>query len=463
MAKKVRKKQSAVKPKIQINEHCLIWRRGKTWQFQMYITSQRKYDRVSLQTHDEDVARERAIERYGRNYYLINSGMEVFSLTLGKAADLYLENRREDIYVAVGDPNMPVVGTIGEERWITIRNQLKPFLDIHGRDVSLSSISPAAGGSYVRERIGRRGKSMQVSTLRNEQATINAMFKWLRNNNYTQFEGLQFPKLKSDTEDDNIEKKDTFNKGEVRDLQKALWGVLETKLSSLVTIPEKRNYVMACYFLLALQTGLRPGEQKQLKWRYVTQDFSPVAPLNEEVRRHDYSEEDPDSVNQLEIVLLKILASTSKRNRTRLVATSQLPVIELLENFHKHQIKCDPMEKGSKKNSLQILNERYVFSVDGSTILTNGQLGEFLKAMLERADIRKGNRKLTPYKCRHYYITELVSRGLTAEQIAGIVGTSISEIEKTYFRQRKEDAYEAAVFGMTMESGVWVPNPKQRS
>ena len=458
MAKKVRKKKSATQQKIQINDHCLIWKRGNTWQFQMYISSQRKYDRISLGTHDEDVARQKAIERYGRNSYLINSGMEVFSLTLAKAAELYLEERRKDIYKPVGDADMPMVGTIGEGRWNTIKNQLKPFIEIHGKEARLSSLSPAAGNSYVKERIGRRGKSMKTSTLRNEQATINAMFKWLHSKNYIQFDGLDFPKIRSNAEDDNTDRSDTFNRTEVRNLRKVLWDILDTKPSSLATTEKKRDYLMACYFILALHTGLRPGEQKQLKWSRVTRDFSPVESLNEEIDKRDLEGLDGEEAEQIEIVLLKILASTSKRRRTRVVGTTQLQLIDLLEEFHKHEMKVGTKGKGRTKNPIAELHKRYVFSLDGKTIFTNSQLGKFFKAMLKEADIEKGNRKLTPYKCRHYFITELVSQGYSAERIAGIVGTSISEIDKTYFRQRREDVLEAAVVGMTMEGGVWVRN-----
>lgn len=59
--------------------------------------------------------------------------------------------------------------------------------------------------------------------------------------------------------------------------------------------------------------------------------------------------------------------------------------------------------------------------------------------MIELADISDREvRDLVPYSLRHFMITQRIMSGLTFRQIADMCGTSVAQIEKTYYHLNDE-------------------------
>jgi len=59
--------------------------------------------------------------------------------------------------------------------------------------------------------------------------------------------------------------------------------------------------------------------------------------------------------------------------------------------------------------------------------------------MIELADIAdRETRDLVPYSLRHFMITQRIMSGLTFRQIADMCGTSVAQIEKTYYHLNDE-------------------------
>ena len=59
--------------------------------------------------------------------------------------------------------------------------------------------------------------------------------------------------------------------------------------------------------------------------------------------------------------------------------------------------------------------------------------------MIELADIADREvRDLVPYSLRHFMITQRIMSGLTFRQIADMCGTSVAQIEKTYYHLNAE-------------------------
>ena len=48
-------------------------------------------------------------------------------------------------------------------------------------------------------------------------------------------------------------------------------------------------------------------------------------------------------------------------------------------------------------------------------------------------------RKLEPYSLRHFYVTCRIQSGNNYSEVAQMVGNSVTQIEKTYYRFRRED------------------------
>jgi integrase len=67
-------------------------------------------------------------------------------------------------------------------------------------------------------------------------------------------------------------------------------------------------------------------------------------------------------------------------------------------------------------------------------------------------------RDLTPYSFRHYFITQRVNSGLAVASVAEMCGTSITQIEKTYYTTTHAKMVSNALADYTMQDGLLVPN-----
>ena len=75
-----------------------------------------------------------------------------------------------------------------------------------------------------------------------------------------------------------------------------------------------------------------------------------------------------------------------------------------------------------------------VFSIDGKSAITKRALLYHFKRMVESAGIRDlATRDIVPYSLRHYMITQRIMSGLDFRAIADMCGTSITQIERTYY------------------------------
>jgi hypothetical protein len=88
-----------------------------------------------------------------------------------------------------------------------------------------------------------------------------------------------------------------------------------------------------------------------------------------------------------------------------------------------------------------------VFSVDGGTTMLSKRilLYHFYK-LLAFSEIKNIEvRGLVPYSFRHYFITNKIHNGATHLQVADMCGTSIAQIEKTYWHLNDEIRMKSAM------------------
>jgi site-specific recombinase XerD len=107
---------------------------------------------------------------------------------------------------------------------------------------------------------------------------------------------------------------------------------------------------------------------------------------------------------------------------------------------------------------LKAKNE-YIFSVNGSTAITTRMIGYHFDKVISLAAIQNvSTRDLTPYSFRHYFITQRVNSGLAVASVAEMCGTSITQIEKTYYTTTHAKMVSNALADYTMQDGLLVPN-----
>jgi hypothetical protein len=253
------KKKTFAEDEIGIFDDAVIYKRGEYWHFRMWLAGEGKYARKSLQTR----SRSTAIDK-GKDFYLEllanqRAGKKYFSLTTKEGVAKYVASRQRDV-----EAGLIVKGRLG-----TIKTHLEHWLEFIGRDAKLKELERTDCEDYFHSRLKRSTKKklpISSTTVLNEQSTINAMMAWLFKNNETYIDHFEFKKLpKQDSKDDAV-RRATFTPSEIDSIGAAIrryWDRDRNKLDER----EWQTRTLACYyFLIASVTGLRTGEQRQLKW-----------------------------------------------------------------------------------------------------------------------------------------------------------------------------------------------------
>ena len=405
------------------------------WQFRMWVKSERRYYKKSLQTTDFNTAityaREKAIELITD----IKTGRKIYSITLQELVNLYLKHREKDIDNETG---------ITRGRLKSIKSQLSYFLQMKGADTKVNTLDRKCMYDYALLR--KKSHYAEFGTSKNECTTINAMWKWAYNEGHTHFKKFDFKKIVIKNTD--IGKRDTFTDKEYDNLCRFMrsWTSVKqckdrkTRLERLMV----RDFI-----LISANTGLRVGEARKLLWSDIE-------------RFEEHLIDEATEEKQL-LVKLKVRWETSKvrtareflsrggeyfvrlRERQQFIEPHHL-IFSMngkntlrSEKWSKH---WKELMKGSgikdwKKEHLKDENGEYVFDEDGNAM--------------------KIGRGITYYSLRHYQITSRVKSGVPLIDISKQVGTSVGHIEKTYLHYEEEQSRTNALKTYTKVDGIITP------
>lgn len=393
------KKHTFAANEIAIFDDAVVYKRGEYWQMRMWLTKEKKYARFSLKTRNESTAIDKAKLKYHELMAQQYSGKTYFSKTTKQGVEEYLKQRNKDV-----DAKLIVKGRYG-----TIKTHLEHWLNFIGRDAKLKELNRTDCENYYHERTKtKKNLSISQTTVANEQSTINAMIGWLYKLNETYIDAFDFKKLpRIDSKDDKI-RRSTFSPNEYEDIEEAIckYWIRSEKDSD----DEYKQRKLACfYFLIAAATGLRTGEQRQLKWGDLewTRVFR-----------------DKKTVS---VVQLSIRSETSKVRTSRTFMVTDKGCFKDLRTFMSNEA-----EKIPTKESL-------IFSFDGANVITQRAVLYHFAKVVELAEIENiKNRDIVPYSFRHYFITQKIMSGLSLIRVANMCGTSVAQIEKTYFHLNYE-------------------------
>jgi integrase len=238
---------------------------------------------------------------------------------------------------------------------------------------------------------------------------------WLFKNNEAHIDHFEFKRLpRLDRKDDSI-RRSTFTPREIDEIGSAISIYWDKKRN---TLDDKEWYSrkLACYyFLIASVTGLRTGEQRQLRWG-------------------DLEWTSGSKGIDVPLVTISIRAETSK------VRQSRKFIVRDNNYFRELRDLVTPLYKTRQ------ISDLYVFSLDGENLITQRALLYHFSKIIELADIPdRLNRDIVPYSFRHYFITQKLVNGLSHRQVADMCGTSITQIEKTYYHINDDMMVDAAL------------------
>lgn len=413
------KKKSFSEDEVAIFDDAVIYKRGDYWHFRQWLANERKYARFSLKTRNKATAIDKAKLHYHQLQALQLQGKSYFSITTKDGVTKYLEQRHKDVDA----------GLIVKGRYSTIKTHLEHWLGFIKRDTKLKELERTDCENYYYERT-KHNKKLPVSrsTVENEQSTINAMLAWLYKNGETYIDSFDFKKLPRIDKGDEDLRRASFTDDEVKEIGIVLEQYIAEAKADLDDADNLKKLVVGYYLLVAIASGLRTGEQQQLKW------------LDVRWLEHLAGEE------SYSLVEIRVRAETSKVRKSRTFIIKDYEYFEQLSNILWQRY-------GDKK-----YGDRLVFSIDGKTRLSNRLIGYHFDKVLTLAGVKnRDSRDLVPYSFRHYFITQRVNSNLSPTAVAEMCGTSVAQIEKTYYHTTKDKMISNALSMYYVKDGKLIP------
>jgi integrase len=423
------KKHSFSDDEVPIYDEAVVYRRGEYWQMRMWLTQERKYARFSLRTRNRHTAIDKAKKHYHELKAAELSGKRYFSLTAKQGVDQYIKQREQEVGVAGGI----VKGRLG-----TLKTHLAHWLNYIGRDTKLKEMERTDCENYHLSRSkGKRQVPASITTIANEYSTINAMMNWLYRRGETHIESFDFKKLGRSDKGADQQRRTTFTDNEMVRIHAALKETIAEARKDL-TNPNNRQAIINAYYLgFSAISGLRRGEQLQMRW----QDVSDTEHREARVRKAD-------------LVHIVVRGETSKVRQTRKL------VIKDEYNYYGGLLLVARdlyFPKLTEYKVRDALADYLMFSYDGRAPLTPRAIGYHFDKLMEKAKIELGTRNLVPYSFRHYFITKRVNSNLPAAAVAEMCGTSITQIERTYYHTTFDKMISNALADYEYKDGILVP------
>ena len=425
------KKQTFTADEIEIYDEAVVYKRGEYWQMRIWLGKEKKYARFSLRTRNRDTAIDKAKKYYHELMAQQLAGKTYFSKTTKQGVEEYLKQRALDV-----EAELIVKGRYG-----TIKTHLEHWLDFIGRDTKLKELERTDCENYLHSRTKTKKKiNVSQTTVANEQSTINAMLSWLYRRNETYIEAFDFKPLKRIDRGDEALRRSTFTDEEIVVIKRELEKYITEAKGRVDEEGNMSKVINGYYLLISIITGLRRGEQLQLKW-------SDIKWLEKNVKGQ--AEDDTYS-----LVKITVRAETTKVRKTRHFVVKDWEYFdELFKLLQPRYVKAN---KENKK--IKAFGDTFVFSADGMSMLTPRAIGYHFDKMIELAEIiDTDTRDLVPYSFRHCFITDRINRGATPTQVAETCGTSTAQIEKTYYHTSEAKMITNALPQFEYKDGLLIP------
>lgn len=350
---------------------------GGVWQVKIWIKEEQKYLRKSLRTRDEDLARRFAEDEYISVKASRITGQKIFKVALHTIIDEWLVEQRKTVGISK---------TLGRYQAIVSQtNWLKKF--IKDPNYKIEDIQPSLFVDYYGWRKSKRSEVVN-STLVNEKATINAIFKFAIMKGYLSviFQAEFPPLLKSSN------KREALTVEEYR----KIYRYMRTKefLDERDTL-KVRHFIRDFTMLLA-NTGLRFGEARRLKWKHC-----------KVVRGKD---------EKKKLSEISLSAEMTKNRKARVVQGMRGDVLERIKSYSNY----------TKPNDFVFVDN------NSGNELSRDYYYRAWKFMLNNTGLDMGVKEITYYNLRHTYATWRLYAGVSSRALCENLGTGLKYLEEHY-------------------------------
>lgn len=373
---------------IKIFDEAVIYKRGDNWHFRMWLTREQKYVRKSLQSPNADVATDKAKKLYLSLYAEQEAGKTYYSLTVEQGVERYLKYKEADV----------AAGLIVAGRLVTIRSHLLHWQGFIGKATKLRDLAPESCEDYFIFRTTKSAAPGKQVTIENEQSSINACMKYLFKQGLTHFAAFDFRKLpKIDRKNEDV-RRATFSSDEYYEVVKYMRDYTARRKHKLDDKAYRLRMLMRYWVLVAANSGMRTGEQRQLRWSDV------------DIEAHDVEGE------------RHVLARIRIRKEITKVRLSRTFLCRGGSYFERWRRIQQPTAQ-----------DDLIFSLDGKEELSKRTFNAHFHKIVAGAGIADAKKRgIVPYSLRHFMITQRVLSGLSYSDVAEMCGTSSTQVENTY-------------------------------
>lgn len=367
----------------EVKNGLVIFRRSdvkhRNWYCRIKVPNENRYKTVSLKTSEISVARDRALEHDADIRFRIQHDVPIFNKLFSEVAKEFEELQK----------GRAVAGQITMHRWRVIESHIRVQLNRYVGNIQITQIGADRWTEYPIWRHqngkGRSGGRVSDGTIRDEMATFRSVMSYAASKRLIResqvFKG-RLPVSKVSREE--------FTPEEYRKLHTFARGWIKAARGSL----QVWSRTMAYNFMLIMtNTGMRPSEARNLKWRDVS------ARTDKQGRK---------------FVILNVWGKGKSRS---LVATTN--VVEYLDRVRE-------ISRATKPDD-PVFTTR---SGERAVTLFHGLIESLLKKS-ELLHSSMGSRRST-YCFRHTYATFRLTEGVDSLFLAHQMGTSVKMIEDHY-------------------------------
>ena len=371
------------------------------YQIGVWVGVEGKMYRKSLKTKHLETALEKAQDEYVSIKSRVDQGKQIFSEDITTVVSRYLLHREDDVKT----------GIITKQRLGTIRSHFKNMLSyLHG-DMKVSDIDRGTFKEYYNFRAKQTDYQVNQETVRQECSTIGMLWKWMYNEGLTttSSDKLEFQKFNRKNLQNDV-RRDTFTDEEWKKFHQAMRSYASKK--NCETEEEHYNrQILRNYCLILANTGMRTGELDQIRWCDIG-DYQKII--------HE--------TGISNVVKISVRWNTSKVRKDRVLYCRDSVYFERLSDISNYKTAED-----------------YIFTAFKGNVITARQKSLFWHAVMSLTKIKAADRKLSFYSLRHYFVTQRWKAGVQLRDIANSCGTSVNQIEKTYYHIDEEKMIETAV------------------